>query len=109
LLRISYFGKVTSLADTTGGAAFATNAFDNNKVETLDQTFSSKAITDLSFSYDINKYVSINIGANNLFDVYPDKLTHYNNTSTGRFVYSRAVSQYGYNGRYLFGRVTVNL
>jgi iron complex outermembrane receptor protein len=109
LLRVAYFGKVTSLADTTNGASMAANAFDNNTVETLDQTFSGKAITDLSFSYTFNKTVTLNIGANNLFDVYPDKQTHYNNTSTGRFTYSRSVSQFGFNGRYLFGRVTLNL
>lgn len=49
------------------------------------------------------------MGANNLFDVYPDKQTHYENTSTGRFTYARTVSEFGYNGKYLFGRVTVNL
>lgn len=109
LIRVAYFGKVTSLADSTGGKDFALNAFDNNSRETLDQTFSAKAITDLSFSYAFNKTVTINVGANNLFDVYPDKQTHYNNTSTGRFTYSRSVSQFGYNGRYLFGKLTLNL
>ncbi len=109
LLRVAYFGKVTSLTDTTGGANLAANAFDNGTIESLDQTFSGKAITDLSFSYAINKTVTVNIGANNLFDVYPDKQSHYNNTSTGRFTYSRSVSQFGFNGRYVFGRVTLNL
>ena len=109
LLRVAYFGKVTSLADSTGGKDFAPNAFANNTIESLDQSFSAKAITDLSVSYAFNKTVTVNIGANNLFDVYPDKQTHYNNTSTGRFTYSRAVSQFGYNGRYLFGRLTLNL
>ena len=108
LLRLSYFGKVSYWADSTGSANFAINAFDN-KNESLDQTFGGKIITDLSFSYKISKLVSVNIGANNLFDVYPDKQTHYNNTSTGRFTYSRAVSQFGFNGRYLFGRLTFNL
>lgn len=109
LLRLSYFGKVSYLADSTGGALYAANAFDNNAVESLDQVFGGKAITDLSFSYAFNKSITVNIGANNIFDVYPDEQTHYNNTSTGRFTYSRAVSQFGYNGRYLFGRVTLNL
>lgn len=109
LLRFTYFGQVSYWADSTGGANLAANAFDKNKVETLDQTFSGKLITDLSFSYKINKLISVNIGTNNLFDVYPDKQTHYNNTSTGRFTYSRALSQFGFNGRYLFGRLTFNL
>ncbi|MGN6530632.1 MAG: TonB-dependent receptor [Ginsengibacter sp.] len=108
LLRLAYFGKVTSLVDTSSSSVMAPNAFDNNTLESLDQTFSGKVITDLSFSYSICKYITVNIGANNLFDIYPDKQTHYNNTSTGRFTYSRAVSQFGYNGRYVFGRVTLN-
>ncbi|MFL9484397.1 TonB-dependent receptor [Chitinophagaceae bacterium LWZ2-11] len=109
LLRFSYFGKVTYLADSTGGANISPNAFNDNLPQSLDQTFGSKVITDLSFSYSINKHATVNIGANNLFDVYPDKQAHYGNTSTGRFTYSRAVSQFGFNGRYLFGRITINL
>ncbi|HEX9511128.1 MAG TPA: TonB-dependent receptor [Puia sp.] len=109
LLRLSYFGKVSYLADSTGGGNISANAFDNGNKESLDQTFSGKLLTDLSFSYTINKVVTLNIGGNNLFDVYPDKQTHYGNTSSGRFTYARTVSQFGYNGRYLFGRVTVNL
>lgn len=109
LARVSYFGKVTSWADSTGGGNFSANAFDNNKVESLDQTFGGKFITDLSVSYTINKIVTLNIGADNLFDTYPDKQTHYGNTSSGRFTYSRAVSQFGFNGRYIYGRVTLNL
>jgi len=109
LLRLSYFGKVSYWADSTGGANIAANAFDKNAKESLDQTFSGKLITDLSFSYKVSKVVTVNIGTNNLFDTYPDKQTHYNNTSTGRFTYSRAVSQFGFNGRYVYGRLTFNL
>lgn len=109
LLRLAYFGKVTSLADTSSSPSVAPNPFDNNAIESLDQTFSAKVITDLSFSYSFNKMVTVNVGANNLLDVYPDKQAHYNNTSSGRFTYSRSVSQFGYNGRYVFGKVTLNL
>jgi iron complex outermembrane receptor protein len=118
LLRGSYFGSVTNPADTTGAAAalaantsggnYAFNAYDNNKLETLDQTFKGKFLTDVSFSYYINKSATITIGANNLFDVYPDKLLNSGNSNTGAFTYFRAVSQFGYNGRYVFGKVTIN-
>jgi len=108
LARLSRFGSTTYLSDTTGGAALVRNAF-TGKTETLDQTFGSKTITDLSFSYRITKKLLVNIGANNLFDVYPDVQTHFNSTSNGRFTYSRAVSQFGYNGRYLYGRLTFDL
>jgi len=109
LVRFSYFGKVSNWADSTAGGNFSANAFDNGKVESLDQTFKGKFITDLSLSYTINKYVTVNVGGDNLFDVYPDKQAHSGNTSSGRFTYSRAVSQFGFNGRYLYGRVTLNL
>lgn len=109
LVRFTYFGKVTYLADSTKGANLSANAFDNNAIESLDQTFSGKLTTDLTLSYSINKAISVNIGANNLFDVYPDEQAHSGNTSSGRFTYSRAVSQFGFNGRYLFGRLTFNL
>jgi iron complex outermembrane receptor protein len=109
LVRVSYFGKVSNWADSTGGGNFSANAFDNNKVESLDQTFGGKFITDLSLSYTINKMVTINVGGDNLFDVYPDKQSHSGNTSSGRFTYSRSVSQFGFNGRYIYGRVTLNL
>jgi iron complex outermembrane receptor protein len=109
LVRVSWFGKVSNWADSSGGANMSANAFDNNKVESLDQTFGSKFITDLSLSYTFNKMVTVNIGGDNLFNVYPDKQTHSGNTSSGRFTYSRSVSQFGFNGRYLYGRVTLNL
>ena len=108
-IRVSYFGKVSFLADSTKGANLAANAFNSGSIQTVDQTFSGKALSDISFSYQIIKAVTVNIGANNLFNVYPDEQTHYNNTSTGRFTYSRAVSQFGYNGRYLFAKVSINL
>jgi iron complex outermembrane receptor protein len=109
LIRVSYFGHVSNWADSTNGGNFSANAFDGGKVESLDQTFGGKFITDLSLSYTINKILTINIGSDNLFDVYPDKQTHSGNTSSGRFTYSRSVSQFGFNGRYVYGRVTLNL
>lgn len=109
LARLSYFGKVTYLADSTSKGNFAANAFDHGAIESLDQTFGGKFITDLSFSYTFSKKLTFNIGGDNLFDVYPDKQTHSGNTSSGRFTYARTVSQFGYNGRYLWCRATFNL
>jgi iron complex outermembrane receptor protein len=119
MVRLSYFGQVSYWADSTGGAAalasgsnggnYSKNAFENNTLQTLDQDFGGKVITDITLSYAATKNVSINIGANNLFDVYPDKQTHSGNTSSGRFTYSRAVSQFGYNGRYVFAKVVLNI
>jgi iron complex outermembrane receptor protein len=80
----------------------------------LDETYDAKVVTDASISYNILPQVRVTIGANNLFDVYPDKLKwfqvgngdksniYYGNTSDGRFVYSRNATQFGMNGGYYY-------
>lgn len=92
MFRNVYFGKVTE----------ATNN------EANQQIFGSKIVTDLSFSYAATDALRFTIGANNLFDTYPDKNIEANRSS-GRFEYSRRSQQFGANGRYLFARVTFNL
>jgi iron complex outermembrane receptor protein len=117
--RTVYFGKVTYLnsVDPTIPA--------NNLPLQLDQTFSGKWVTDLSIGYKITKQLNFTISANNLFDVYPDQLyidprnnqnnlsgnpasnytTNRDNTSNGRFIYSQAVQQFGFNGRFIAGKL----
>jgi len=106
MLRFVHFGVVQYLDASTTPIA---NAFDNNALESLDQDFSAKTVTDLSLSYDILKSLRATIGANNLFDVYPDVQTHSSNQSLGRFVYSRRVQQMGFNGAYYFARLKLTL
>jgi iron complex outermembrane recepter protein len=110
MLRNVRFGEVVYLDPTinpANAAAFPMNAFANNNRETLDQTFGSKIVTDLTFGYGFGKF-NVYLGANNLFDVYQDKHTHSGNLSFGRFVYSRRVQQMGFNGRYVFARLAAN-
>ncbi|MFN4144587.1 MAG: TonB-dependent receptor [Runella sp.] len=112
MLRMVNFGKVVYLDPTINPAnpgAFPMNAFNNNARETLDQTFSPKLVTDITLNYDFTKSLGLAVGANNLFDVYQDMHTHSGNMSLGRFVYSRRVQQMGFNGRYVFARLLVNL
>ena len=91
----------------------------------LDQTYSAKWITDLTLTAQVIKQVSLAVGINNLFDVYPDRIiqnprnSEYNfsvdpnlsynssldNTNRGRFVYN--ASQFGFQGAFYFGRVNV--
>ena len=73
----------------------------------VDQEFSAKVITDLTLGYDLTNNVNLTIGANNLFDVYPDE-NREEFRSSERFVYSRRVSQFGFNGTYYFGRLNIN-
>jgi iron complex outermembrane receptor protein len=61
MLRFVEFGKVTYLDPTINPDStqkFPVNAFTGKK-ETLDQTFSAKTVTDLSLSYDLDKYLQL--------------------------------------------------
>ena len=93
----------------------------------LDQTYSAKWVTDLTLTAQVIKQVSVAVGVNNLFDVYPDRIIQnarnnetnfsvdpaqsYNssldNTNRGRFVYN--ASQFGFQGAFYFGRVNLTL
>lgn len=96
---------------------------DPARASLVDQTFSAKWITDLTLSAQVLKQISITLGVNNLFDVYPDKFrlhprnnpnnfsvdpnTSFNsgldNTNRNRFVYN--ANQFGFNGGYYFARL----
>jgi iron complex outermembrane recepter protein len=74
--------------------------FDPNPA--LNEVFTAKIITDLSLGYRFKSGISLTAGANNLLDVYPDKLKIAANTSNNRFIYSRNATQFGFNGGYYF-------
>ena len=74
-----------------------------------DEYFSPKLVTDASLSFRPFKALNIVVGANNLFDVYPDKQKNPANVSLGRFVYSRGATQFGFNGGYYYVGMNVTL
>ncbi len=124
-LRTVRFGSVTYLNQIDPHIAA------NNLPLNVDQNFTPKWVTDLSLSYRILKSLTVSAGLNNLFDVYPDKLykdprnnpndltgsspaassytSGRDNTSNGRFIYGRAVSQFGFNGRFGFAKLSLTL
>jgi iron complex outermembrane receptor protein len=109
MVRFVRFGEVTYWDPSNPAApTMLVNAFTGAS-EVTDQTFSAKTVTDFSLSYDIAKSVTATIGANNVFNVYPDIQTHSNNQSAGRFLYSRRVQQMGFNGAYYFARLKFNI
>jgi iron complex outermembrane receptor protein len=75
----------------------------------LDESFSPKVVTDASLSYRLFYFMNLTIGANNIGDVYPDKLNSYTNTGDGRFVYSRNATQFGFNGGYWYTTLAFDL
>jgi iron complex outermembrane recepter protein len=112
MLRAVRFGEVVYLdptIDPTRPDNFPANAFNDGAKETLDQTFSPKTVVDASLSYGLFKGLTLTVGANNLFDTYQDRHDHSGNMSLGRFVYSRRVQQFGFNGRYVFARLKFDL
>ncbi len=103
--RTQRFGKVTLFGTPTTGS--------------LDQTFSAKYVTDASVSYSYKRTLTFMVGADNIFDVYPDinnnngpiatdpNTSSGGNSNFGIFPYN-AISPFGFNGRYAYVRVTWN-
>ena len=67
-----------------------------------DEFFSAKILTDASINYSPKTWLTITAGANNIFDVYPDRLKNYSNTTQGILIYSNEAMQFGYNGGYYY-------
>lgn len=105
----TYFGEVMYIHPDDGNSAnWVLNEF-NETIESRDQTFTPKLVTDISFSYQANNMVKFTIGANNVFNVFPDKHTHSANTNNGSFIYSRRVQQFGVIGANYFARLLIRL
>lgn len=68
----------------------------------LDEEFDPRIVTDASIGLKISNFATVTVGANNIGDVYPERLEQYGNTSFGRFLYSRAATQFGFNGGYYY-------
>ena len=83
-------------------------AIFNGGDRSRDEFFSSKFITDASLSVRALKALTLTIGGNNLFDIYPDKIQNLLNSSDGRFIYSRNVTQFGFNGGYYYANLALN-
>ena len=47
-------------------------------------------------------------GANNVFNIYPDRLRDYRNTGDGVFIYGQEATPFGFNGGYYFVRLNVS-
>jgi iron complex outermembrane receptor protein len=102
LLRNVYFGDVTDPDEFSGQARVAGASVNDNAV------YGGKVVTDLTLTNNMNDNTSITVGANNVFDVYPDE-NRPGSQSNASFPYSRRTSQFGFLGRYLFARINIEL
>lgn len=99
-------GKMSFLARCTRFGKTSTVFESENK--TRDEFFSEKVLTDFSMSYTPKSWLSITAGANNIFDVYPDKLKNSLNSSEGIIIYSNRAAPFGFNGGYYFLNMSFN-
>ena len=75
----------------------------------LDETFGSKWITDVNASYRLLQQVRLTVGANNLFDVYPDRQIKVGGANnSGIFPYN-GISPFGFNGRFVYAKARYEL
>lgn len=82
-LSVSRIGEITTVAP---------------QLPEQDQTFSALVVTDVSIAYKVTEWAQLTVGANNLFDVYPDKVADPRLTNDGTVPYSRFATQIGFNG-----------
>jgi iron complex outermembrane receptor protein len=98
------------------GEVSIAGASATNATGTLDQTFGAKWITDLGFSYTMRSRYSLTVGADNLFDVYPDRNLNPGDPQTtnggisnfGIFPYN-GISPFGFNGRFVYTKLSLGL
>jgi iron complex outermembrane receptor protein len=76
--------------------------------DTLDQTFKGKWVTDVNASYTFMRQLRLTVGANNVFDVYPDEQIPINSNG-GIFPYSNTLTTFGFNGRFIYARFKYTL
>ena len=137
VIRAVRFGESVFLNTIDPNALKADGTNWNDVGPGTDQTFSAKITTDMVLSYRFCEGATVSIGANNIFDVYPDRVFIdprndasfvYNNpvqsslsnsktsggynsgrdaSNRGRFLYG--TNQFGFNGRFLFARLGVDV
>ena len=100
ILNVNY--KTGKWVFNVSNTRFRKTAFINNTTSSRDEFFSPKILTGISFNYTLKSWLNITIGANNVFDVYPDRLKNSLNTGEGNLIYSNEASPFGYNGGYYF-------
>lgn len=74
----------------------------NDPIGNPDEILSPKLVTSYNINYQLNSGVSITAGAENLFNVYPDKVRYPANSTSGLVIYNPNFAAFGCNGGYYF-------
>jgi len=103
MLRVQSFGSVTvegiSVLPPSGGIS---------GVGYLEGTLGRRTVTDASVSYTLRRKYTVTAGADNLFDAYPSRAA----VSTSTFDLAspyRTESPFGFNGRFVYGKLSIYL
>jgi iron complex outermembrane receptor protein len=105
------FGSLTvSLTETVYGKSSALN--DPGTGPLINAVIKTTPITDLEVAYKLPANVTVAIGANNLFNEYPDKFSAAFQTAciasgSGCTTQYPTFSPYGINGGYYYGRISL--
>lgn len=97
-LKEAYYGESSNLTSRTGAVYYK-------------NTISAKFITDIDISYKLPYGVKASIGANNLFNQYPDQLNSayradlFQANSNGYVTKYPTFSPFGINGGYYYGKL----
>jgi iron complex outermembrane receptor protein len=90
LVRLTRFGKYTEASTVASG----------------DRTFGAKWVTDFEVGYDITDRITLSAGANNLFDVYPQKKGLIASDGSGAY---GNFAPFGLDGGFYYGRLSVKI
>jgi len=73
----------------------------------LNEVLDAKWITDLDVGYQLTADIKLSVGANNLFDQYPqDTVSNVRQSTFNQIFPYSAFSAYGTDGRFVYGRAT---
>ena len=112
-LRTTRYGEVLSPGSTL---PLAPDQASFTALGPDDVELSPKWITDLELRFSIADRISLAVGADNVFDVYPDRLPFGargaalgggNFPQNNQYNAYSIFSPFGFNGRFLYGRVSV--
>ncbi|WP_285710679.1 TonB-dependent receptor plug domain-containing protein [Erythrobacter oryzae] len=105
-LRANRFGSVFLPIGSNNDLSIAKGAAPG------DVTLTPKWVVDLEARYTLMERIQLAVGANNLFDEYPDRLPFgvvggFNFGQNQAFLPYSSQSPFGFSGRFLYGRVSV--
>jgi iron complex outermembrane receptor protein len=87
------------------GSRYGEYCYPTNVVAN-DQIFGAEWVADLELAYRMER-LTVALGAQNVFDAFPDLLRSVN-SSFGVQTFP-SISPFGFNGRFLYGRITLRL